>query len=107
MRQLFFIPSQQFTFPKILGASFHVWKDDSGQSVGVVNMDGGCDSDAVLNALEATCECLPNHFGAETIGATCASSLAKYGVVQGDTTMQAIMKVNAAAGFPHLKPRKF
>ena len=109
MRQLFFIPScgPELLRTQVPGATFHIWTDDDGQSVGVVNMDGSCDSDLVVNALQNTCSCLPNHFGSDPLGPDCVQKLAKYGVLVGDTTAQAMTKVHAIAGFPHLKPRQF
>lgn len=108
MRQLFFVSDTPITqYPQLMGATFHVWTD-SGHSVGVVNMDGDCDSDKVISALEsAGYSWMPNHFGIDPIGTDCAQCLGSYGVLATDTTVTAMTKIHAAAGFPPLKPRKF
>ena len=71
-------------------------------------MDGGCDAEQVIERLEAQgIEWLPNHHGNEKIAPHHAQKLAKHGVVETDTTFEAITKVHGVAGFPPLKPRRF
>lgn len=108
MRQIFFIPNGQ-QLPQVFGATFHVWKSDGGESIGVAHMDGNCDAEQVIAQLEAQgIEWLPNHHnGSEKIAPHHAKKLAKLGVSEADTTFEAMNKVHAAAGFSPLKPRRF
>ncbi len=107
MRQLFFIPNGQ-QFPQVFGATFHFWRSDEGDSVGVVHMDGNCDAEQLIERMESLgIEWLPNHHGNEKITPHHAQKLAKLGVVEGDTTFAAMVKIHAVAGFSPLKPRRF
>lgn len=107
MRQLFFLPNGQ-QLPQVFGATFHVWRSDDGESVGVAHMDGHCDAELLIERLEALgIEWLPNHHGNEKIAPHHAGKLAAHGVIQSDTTFEAMAKVHAKAGFPPLKPKRF
>src|SRR5690242_9860051 len=106
MRQLFFLPLNA-TPPNLTGATCHIWADGE-KFIGVVHMDGHCDAEQVIEQLEAQgIEWLPNHQRSEKIAHHHAQALAKYGVNEGDTTLDAMTKVHAMAGFPPLKPRRF
>lgn len=109
MRQLFFVPQAPLTeYPQVMGATFHIWTDDDGKSIGVAHMDGNCDSEAVVSALEKLgCSWLPNHHGNTPIGMPHVKHLEKHGVRQGDTTLQAMEKVHMVSGFHPLRPRRF
>lgn len=109
MRQLFFLSETPITqFPQLMGATFHVWTDDSGKSVGVAQMDGSCDSQQVISALEAKgYEWMPNPLGSEQVGSTCAQCLSGYGVLATDTTWDAMNKIHSVSGFPFHQPREF
>ena len=96
MRQIFFIPplsdphmttAKAFETP-IPGANYHVWSDGT-QATGVVEMDGTCDAEKVIAALEAQgIKWLPNH-------------------LHDKTTADAMTKLHEVSGFSHLKPKRF
>lgn len=106
MRQIFFIADQ---LPAITGANVHGWRaDDQGKLIGVVEMDGQCDCEHIIEQLEQQAvSWLPNHHGSEPIRKEHADLLAVHGVKNGDTTMQAMSKVHAVSGFHHLRPKRF
>ncbi len=121
MRQLFFIspkgyPAVRAAFtPAIKGASTGGWcaeGDDPAKDtvIGVVEMYGTCDAEEVITALEGQgIMWLPNHMTTpnEPIKPEHAAALAKHGVLPTHTTLQAMTAVNAIAGFPPLKPKRF
>ena len=118
MRQIFFIspkgdPAVLAAFtPAVRGAGNHVWRAEESdpQVIGVVEMTGGCDAEEVITALEGQgIMWLPNHMTMpnEPIKPEHAAALAKHGVLPTHTTLQAMTTVNAAAGFPPLKPKRF
>lgn len=94
MRQIFFIPPVEDphiaiakAFP-IKGAQHHAWTDGK-QAYGVVEMDGDCDAERVIAALEAQgIKWLPNH-------------------LHDQSTAETMHKIHAVSGFPHLKPKRF
>src|SRR5216684_2532347 len=98
MRQLFFLPNGQ-PLPQVFGTTFHVWKSDDGESIGVAHMDGNCDAEQVIEHLETLgIEWLPNHHGSEKIAVHHAQKLAKLGISETDTTFEAMMKIHGVAG---------
>lgn len=116
MRQLFFIspkghaPVDAAFSPAIREAHPSVWtaEPDDPQVIGVVEMDGRCDAEIVIDALEAQgIMWLPDHKTGEQIKPEHAAALAKHGVLPTHTTAQAMNTVNAKAGFPPLKPKRF
>lgn len=119
MRQIFFIspngyPAVHKAFtPRIHGASSSHWcphdKDASrDQVIGVVEMTGTCDPERVIDVLEREgIMWLPNHHTGGQIAPEHAAALAEHRVQPGDTTLQAMTKVYANAGFPPLKPKRF
>jgi hypothetical protein len=119
MRQIFFIspkgymPVRKAFTPHVPGARTHGWSaegdDPKSQTViGVVEMDGSCDAESVLERLEREgILWLPNHHQSAPISQGHLSHLEKHGVVPGDSTTQAMTKVHAKAGFPPLKPKRF
>lgn len=71
-------------------------------------MDGDCDAERVIEKLESQGVLwMPNHHGSEKINPEHHTHLAKHGVLPSDTTLQAMTKVHAIAGFPPLKPKRF
>lgn len=71
-------------------------------------MEGNCDAETVIEWLEKQqIHWLPNHHQNKPLETLHVERLAKHGVQQGDTTLQAMTKVHAVAGFPPLKPRRF
>jgi hypothetical protein len=114
MRQLFFIAPNGYPQVKASGVkSTHGWcaaGDDpkKDQIVGVVEMMGNTDAERIIDALEAVgIMWLPNHFLKQTIAPEHAAALARHGVLQTETTEQAMTKVHAIAGFPPLRPKRF
>jgi hypothetical protein len=119
MRQLFFIspngymPVRNAFDPPIIGARTHGWSaegDDPSkdQVVGVVEMDGRCDSEQVITALESQgIMWLPNHKDNQQINPEHAQALARHGVKPNHTTAQAMTQVHSIAGFPPIKPKRF
>lgn len=87
-KQLMLTASKAFT-PAIPGAHFHIWTDGTTQACGVVEMDGDCDAERVLTALESQgFTWLPNHLTTPT-------------------TMTTMTNMYTASGFPPLKPKRF
>lgn len=120
MRQLFFIsptgyPAVKKAFEEHVNGvqQTHGWcaegDDPKTQTViGVVEMDGHCDAEVVIDRLESVgIMWLPNHHGNENIKPEHAQALKHHGVVPSDTTLQAMNKVHAVAGFPPIKPKRF
>lgn len=119
MRQIFFIspkgylPVRQAFIPGVSGARTHGWSaegdDPKNQTViGVVEMDGSCDAEAVLERLEREgILWLPNHHQNIPVSTEHVSHLGRHGVKGGDSTFDAMTKVHGVAGFPPLKPRRF
>ena len=119
MRQIFFIspsgymPVRKAFTPPVSGAKTHGWTaegdDPKSQTVlGVVEMDGHCDSEVVLERLEREgILWLPNHHYGDPISAEHMRHLARHGVSLGDSTLEAMKKVHAIAGFPPLRPKRF
>lgn len=92
-----------------VGCQPHGWRPDpaQGQVIGVVNVHNG-DPELVANALEdAGITVLPDHKQGAKIAAAHAQKLAAHGVNASDTTLSAMTKVHAIAGFPPIKPRRF
>lgn len=119
MRQVFFIspngymPVRQAFTPPLSGARTHGWSaegdDPKAQTViGVVELDGHCDAEQVIERLEGQgIHWLPNHHGSEPIGQDHAPYLERHGVKRGDTTLQAMTKVHTVSGFSPLRPKRF
>jgi len=116
MTQIFFIAPngtaqvQQALTPRISGTGLHAWTDDGDtQAVGVIELTGGCDPEVVLDRLEAAgVMWLPNHQAVDsTLKAEHVAALAKHGVKAGHTTQQAMTLVQAKAGFPPLRTKRF
>lgn len=119
MRQLFFISPtgfpavrQAFT-PPIIGARTHGWVDEGSdphtqQIVGVVEMAGNVDAEAVIDRLEANgIMWLPNHKDNQKIHPAHAAALAKHGVAATHTTTEAMNTLFTKSGFPPHKPKRF
>ncbi len=119
MRQIFFIspngymPVREAFTPPVAGARTHGWSaegDDPKQRmvVGVVEMDGHCDAEKVLECLEKQgILWLPNHHRNERIPTEHVTHLSRHGVKYGDTTTEAMTKIHEVAGFSPLKPKRF
>lgn len=99
MRQIFFTSTildpqlltltvaKAFT-PAIPGSHYHTWTDGT-EAAGVVELDGDCDSERVITALESQgLNWLPNHF-------------------QSASTVETMLRLHGKSGFPHLKPKRF
>lgn len=88
MRQIFFIPKAPHIFLDVPGAVYHIWIDGD-QSAGVIEMDGHCDAERVIEALEKQgIEWLPDHH-------------------RDQSTLNKMTTLHEKSGFPHLKPKRF
>lgn len=73
----------------------------------MVEVFGACDTELVIDALEREgILWLPNHHTGGQIAPEHPAALAEFGAQPGDTTLQAMTKVYAKAGFPALKPKR-
>jgi hypothetical protein len=71
-------------------------------------MDGRCDAEQVIDALEAQgIMWLPDHKTNEQIKPEHHQSLKRHGVQPSHTTAQAMKQVHSIAGFPPIKPKRF
>lgn len=114
MRQLYFIAPKGYPQVKQSGLkSAHGWcaeGDDptKDQVIGVVELRDNMDAEKIIEIMESIgMMWLPNHFSNQIISPEHATALAKHGVLPTDTTVQAMTKVHAKAGFPPLKPKRF
>jgi hypothetical protein len=119
MRQVFFIspngymPVRTAFDPPVNGARTHGWcaeGDDPSQGtvIGVVEMNGLCDSEEVITAFESQgIMWLPNHKNNEQIKPEHYQALKRHGVQPNHTTAEAMKQVHSIAGFPPIKPKRF
>lgn len=119
MRQIFFIsPTGAAAVKEALeGVAIHQthgWRPDGEdkQVVGVVELHGHSDGEAVATALEkAGIHVLPNQAHALTCNQPIAPEhhalLKQHGVAATDTTHQAMTVMHKVSGFPPLKVKRF
>ena len=107
------MPVREAFEPPLRGARTHGWSatgdDPKTQTViGVVEMDGNADAEQVIARLEKHgIVWLPNHHGTEKLKTFHVEHLGRHGVTTEHTTLEAMTKVHAVAGFPPLRPKRF
>src|ERR1700683_4373616 len=106
MRQLFFISPTGYQavreafMPRVRGASTHggcAEGDDGAKDtvIGVVEMDGRCDAEKVIDALESKgILWLPDHKTGEKIKPEHYEALKKHGVLADHSTLEAMQAVH-------------